>query len=133
MELIVVAMDDSPHARKALEYALERFPDGTVRAVHVPEVSEFPTDRETTLDIVDEQAAEILEEAEAIAAERGREIETATTYGHAAKALVSYADNHDADHIVVGSRGRSGTKRLLLGSVAETIIRRATCPVVVVR
>ncbi|WP_255190619.1 universal stress protein [Natronobeatus ordinarius] len=133
MDLIVVAMDDSPHARKALEYALERFPDRTIRAVHVPEVSEFPTGTETTDEIVTERVAEILEEAEAIAAEHGREIETETTYGHAAKALVSYANDHDADHIVVGSRGRSGAKRLLLGSVAETIVRRADCPVVVVR
>lgn len=134
MDEILVAMDDSPAARAALEYALEQFPDATIRVVTVPEASAFPVDTgTTTADMADEEAQDVLAKAESIAEEYDLRIETDTVYGHPAKAVIEYATDHDVDQIVVGSRGRSGAKRLLLGSVAETIVRRASCPVVVVR
>jgi nucleotide-binding universal stress UspA family protein len=43
------------------------------------------------------------------------------------------AEDHDVDGIVMGSHGRSGISRVLLGSVAETAVRRAPCPVTIVR
>jgi nucleotide-binding universal stress UspA family protein len=55
------------------------------------------------------------------------------TTGLAAERLVSLADSVDADLIVVGTHGRSGVKRLLLGSVAEEVVRRAPCGVYVIR
>ena len=55
------------------------------------------------------------------------------TTGAAAERLVSLADSVDADTIVVGTHGRSGVKRLLLGSVAEEVVRRAPCGVYVIR
>ena len=56
-----------------------------------------------------------------------------TVDGKPAREIVSYAEKGDVDHIVMGSRGRSGLSRLLLGSVAETVVRRAPTPVTVVR
>jgi nucleotide-binding universal stress UspA family protein len=53
--------------------------------------------------------------------------------GHAAKTIVRYAEENDVDHIVMGSTGRSGISRVLLGSVAESVTRRAPCSVVIVR
>ena len=75
----------------------------------------------------------ILESAEAVAADHGREIRTAMTEGHAAKTIVSHAEDNDIDHVVLGSTGRTGARRILLGSVAESVLRRAPCPVTVVR
>jgi nucleotide-binding universal stress UspA family protein len=46
---------------------------------------------------------------------------------------VDYAAEHDIDHIVVGSHGRTGASRILLGSVAETVARRSPVPVTIVR
>lgn len=51
----------------------------------------------------------------------------------AAHAIASFAQDRGADLIVVGSHGRTGFKRLLLGSVAEKVVRLAHCPVFVVR
>jgi nucleotide-binding universal stress UspA family protein len=46
--------------------------------------------------------------------------------------IVQHADEHDIDLIVMGTHGRDGLARVLLGSVAETVVRRALCPVLTV-
>jgi nucleotide-binding universal stress UspA family protein len=51
---------------------------------------------------------------------------------HPARTVVDHATRDDVDH-VVGSHGREGVSRLLLGSVAEKIVRRSPVPVTVVR
>ena len=48
-------------------------------------------------------------------------------------AVVEYAEEHNIDLIVIGTRGRSGLKKLLLGSVASGVITDAECPVMVVK
>jgi nucleotide-binding universal stress UspA family protein len=53
--------------------------------------------------------------------------------GKAFSAILDVADEHRADLIVIGSHGRTGLKRLLMGSVAERVIGHATCPVLVVK
>lgn len=80
-----------------------------------------------------EQADEIFDRAREIAEEAGYEgdIETRTGIGSAARSIVDNAA--DADAIVMGSAGRHGAARLLLGSVAETVVRRAPVLVTVVR
>jgi nucleotide-binding universal stress UspA family protein len=47
--------------------------------------------------------------------------------------IVTLAKELDADLVIVGTHGRLGVKRLLLGSVAEAVVRKATCPVLVVK
>ena len=51
----------------------------------------------------------------------------------APETIVSYADEHDMDLVVVGTHGRRGLRRLLIGSVAEEVLRTAPCPVLTVR
>jgi nucleotide-binding universal stress UspA family protein len=53
--------------------------------------------------------------------------------GHAATGIVEIAEKWAADLIVMGSHGREGLGRLLLGSVADAVIRHAPCPVLVAR
>jgi len=48
-------------------------------------------------------------------------------------AIVDYAEHEDVDLIVIGSRGRSGFKKLLLGSTASGVVTYAACPVLVVK
>jgi nucleotide-binding universal stress UspA family protein len=54
-------------------------------------------------------------------------------FGSPAKAIVEYADANAFDLIVMGTHGRSGVVHLLLGSVAERVVRTAQCPVLTVR
>lgn len=50
-----------------------------------------------------------------------------------ADVIVNYAKSHNVDLIVIGSRGRTGLKRFLLGSVAAGVVSHAQCPVMIVR
>jgi nucleotide-binding universal stress UspA family protein len=47
--------------------------------------------------------------------------------------IVEYAESHDIDLIILGTKGRSGIKKLLLGSVATGVVKYATCTVMVVK
>ena len=55
------------------------------------------------------------------------------TTGDAAAAIVRFAESENIDLIVMGTHGRSGVSRLLMGSVAEAVVRRASCPVLTYR
>jgi len=50
-----------------------------------------------------------------------------------AEAIVDYAEQNDIDLIVMTTHGRSGLSRLVFGSVAESVVRHAPCPVLLIR
>ncbi|MBZ6497065.1 universal stress protein [Natrinema longum] len=134
MTRILVPVDGSTGAEQALEEAFELFPDADIRVLHVIQVTRIPSDPETTpYEYAKEKGDGFLEDAETIAAEHDRDIETALTEGNAGRAIRKYINAHDIDHVVMGSTGRSGVSRLLLGSVAETVTRRSPVSVTIVR
>lgn len=53
--------------------------------------------------------------------------------GGAADCIVEYADSHDVNLIIMGTHGRTGLSRLLMGSVAEEVVRKAKCPVLAIK
>jgi universal stress protein A len=59
--------------------------------------------------------------------------EYAVRIGAPADEIVRYADSRDIDLIVMGTHGRSGVAHMVMGSVAEKVVREAPCPVLVVR
>jgi nucleotide-binding universal stress UspA family protein len=61
------------------------------------------------------------------------EIETRVLEGNPALEITKFAKDNDCDLIVVGTLGKSGIDRILLGSVAEKVVRIAPCPVLVIR
>jgi nucleotide-binding universal stress UspA family protein len=72
-------------------------------------------------------------QAEALSlAQSGLPVETAVLGGSAATAIVRYARANAIDLIVIGTHGRTGMSRVLLGSVAEAVLRLAPCPVLAV-
>ena len=62
----------------------------------------------------------------------GVEAVTAVVFGRPAREILAYAARHGIDMIVMGTHGRTGMTRALLGSVAEAVVRRAGCPVLTV-
>lgn len=61
------------------------------------------------------------------------EITRVTRVGHPFVEIIQYAQDHEIDLIVMGTHGRGPIKHLLLGSVAEKVVRKAPCPVLTVR
>lgn len=139
MARILVPFDDSEPAREALAYAFELFPDGDVAVLVVVDTTSVPfipnTADESTPEVegLVSEAADLLERAEAIAADHGTEVETRTRLGTPAQEILDDAESAAIDHVVIGSHGRSGVARILLGSVAEVVVRHSPVPVTVVR
>ncbi len=65
--------------------------------------------------------------------EGGLEATALLLQGPTAQTLVDKASQLEADYLVVGSHGRSGLRKLLMGSVSEAILRDASCPVIVIK
>lgn len=132
MSRILVPLDKSTQLEAVLGKAIELFPDGEILALHVVQVTELPDDpTESATGLAESEAREVFEAAERIAGDHNRNIELDTTEGHAVEAIVSYAKQNNIDHIVMGSEDRSGVRRLLFGSVAESVKRDAPCAVTV--
>lgn len=139
---VLVPVDGSDHAVAAAEFVVENFPDAAVVFLHVINPAEagysptdsIPTVSEEWYEEHRERTERRFDELEEVARTGGIEdIERVMETGRPTDAIVDYAEANDIGQIVMGSHGRSGVSRILLGSVAETVIRRATVPVTVIR
>lgn len=136
---ILVPFDGSPESAAAVRHACERFADDDILVLYVVEPFAEHTEagiegyEGTWLDSAETYAEEMFTQAIDIADEYDVPIETAWQYGRPERVIVEYITAHDIDQVVMGSRGRSGVPRVLLGSVAETTLRRSTAPVTIVR
>jgi nucleotide-binding universal stress UspA family protein len=136
---ILIPIDDSDHAHAALEHAIATYPDATLVALHVVDPTmtmyrgEMSYDYDRLIGLEEKNADELLEMAVETAEAHDVSITTETLIGKPARAIVTFAEENDIEQIVLGSRGKSGVSRVLLGSVAEQVMRRAPCPVTVVR
>jgi len=139
IEHVLVPMDESPMARRALAFALDAHPEAAVTVLFVVDYveesygAEMLVGPERLRERADERAERVFDRARDTAAERDASVETRTEYGDPARVVSEYADEHDVDLIVIGSHGRSLVSRVLLGDVADTVVRRAPVPVTVVR
>ncbi len=110
----------------------------TLLTVNTGQASGRPAERVWDMEIRrlgEEQIEHALHAASEIAGREGMDtVRCAEVHGpNAAAAIIDFAEREGHDHIVVGSTGRTGVPRLLLGSVAGDIVAKAHCPVTVVR
>jgi len=135
---VLVPFDGSNRSRRALEYALAEYPDAAITAIHVLNPAEWgynSTDSGLSkrwYEEAREESEDVCEVATALAEEHGATVSTTTENGEPGETIAEYAADHDIDHVVIGSHGRSGPKRLLLGSVAETVARSVSIPVTII-
>ena len=97
-----------------------------------PEVEEHPLQREHEL--LEREAQRILDtQVKEIEAAGGSVAQTHVGIGKPAEEIVALGENLGAGLIVVGSRGWGGLRRALIGSVSDSVVRHAHCPVLIVR
>ncbi|MBZ6494702.1 universal stress protein [Natrinema longum] len=137
---ILVAYDGSAPAQEAVEHAFTTYPDQEIVLLRVIEAAEGSTGagiklaQEVFREREEKVSTELPTEISDLISDPDREFRTETAVGKPAREVVSFAEeNDDIEHIVIGSHGRAGLSRVLLGSVAETIVRRAPVPVTVIR
>ena len=138
---VLIPTDGSDPAKPAVEMALD-LAETHDATLHVLFIVDQPTSvssmgegfsgLDDLLDTLEERGHEatgvIVEQA------RERDIETtaAVRRGNPHDDILTYADEHDIDVIVMGTHGRTGVKRALLGSVTENVVRHSEIPVLTV-
>jgi nucleotide-binding universal stress UspA family protein len=141
---ILLATDGSDEAARATEAAVELSKE-TGSQIHVVYVLPTPAQlighrlysdeiRETLIGGAEREAETFLKErAEQIGSDGGKVAETHLRSGDPDKEILRLAEALDVGLIVIGSRGLGAISRALMGSVSDSVVRHAHCPVFVVR
>lgn len=133
---ILVPVDGSEKSERAVQFAADEWPDAEITLLHVINPARSVSGAEMAVSGLAENWYENAERnAETLLSETAdrvdRDVDTRIEVGRPAYTILETAD--DFDQIVIGSQGRTGISRVLLGSVAEGVVRRAEIPVTVVR
>ncbi|MCZ7384428.1 MAG: universal stress protein [Candidatus Methanoperedens sp.] len=137
---ILIATDGSEYTKNAVDYGIDlaKNTGAKIHAVYVVDTAAFasiPMDAawESMYGLLrqegDEATKYVADKAEAL----GLEVDRNTIEGHPADEIIKYAEKNSMSIIVLGTLGKSGLDRFLLGSVAEKVVRNSKIPVLVVR
>lgn len=136
IETVVVATDGSESVGRAVAFGTDladRF-DAEVHALYVLAEDDLAGTPEDVRDAMRESLSARGEDALAsVQAATDSPVTKVITSGRPATEIIEYAREVDADLVAIGTRGRHGEHRLLLGSVAEEVVRRCPVPVLSVR
>ncbi|MGM0605248.1 MAG: universal stress protein [Halobacteriota archaeon] len=137
---ILVPTDGSAEGRQAIAHAIElaTVHDASVHALYVVNTASYAgLPMESSWEGVDEMlradATDAVAEVRQLGDRAGIPVETAVVDGTPSKRIVRYAETEGCDLIVMGTHGRGGIDRLLLGSVTEKVVRASKVPVLTVR
>ena len=134
---ILLAADGSTEAHLASRTAVD-IANSTNSELHVITVGPVIPEHFEPTDVEPAQMARTAQElldtvVEQIKAEGGKVVQAHLTMGGAAEEIVNVAEEIGAGLIVLGSRGRGGLRRALMGSISDSVVHHAHCPVLVVR
>ena len=135
---ILVPTDGSPASDAAIEHALDladRY-GARLHALYVVDggaYSSLEAGAEVVVEAMESEGEKATGRVADAAADAGVECVTATTSGTAYRSIHEYVDEHGIDMIVMGTHGRQGLDRYLLGSVTERVVRTSDVPVLTVR
>lgn len=134
---ILVGYDGSQQSRKAFDIALDLAAQYkaelfALTVVHRPEIAD-DVEMEAVIESSQQYHQKLLGELQPVAAAKGVKAHFEVGVGHPAQQIIYTADRHQVDLIVIGHRGRSEFKRLLLGSVSRVVLHHANQAVLVVR
>jgi nucleotide-binding universal stress UspA family protein len=137
---IMVATDGSICSRLAANNGIElaRLSAGTVYAVYVVSTDYFSSmavdlDWERMREALKKEGNQAVNYIKGVGEMEGVRVEPVLLEGHPADELIRYAEEEGMDIVVMGTLGKTGLDRLLLGSVAENIVRNSKVPVMVIK
>ena len=137
---ILVPTDGSEEGERAVRHAIDLAVahDATIHAVYVVDSASYggvpmETAWEGLHEMLEREGEAALDRVVELGDESGVPVETALLEGTPAKQVVRYAESEDCDLVVMGTHGRGGIDRLLLGSVAERVVRSSEVPVLTVQ
>jgi nucleotide-binding universal stress UspA family protein len=141
---IMLATDGSELVKKAVDTAIEisKLGQAKLYAVHVIPMGDFYSSMPLSIDVewikaMEEHLKIESEEAIAYVVNAGREanveVEPVILRGNPANEIVDFAEENDIEIIVMGTHGKSGIQRFLIGSVAENVVRHSKKSVLVVK
>ncbi len=135
-ETMLIATDGSESVSRAVSVALD-LADRFDASIHVLTVIDAGEIESSPASVRDQLRAALTEQADdalaGVAGATDHPVQTAVREGRPATEISSYAREIDADLVATGTRGRHGENRLLLGSVAERVVRTCPVPVLTVR
>ena len=137
---ILVPTDGSDGMARVIDHAVDLAAThgAAIDAVYVVNSASYAgLPMESSWEGIDEMLREDAEEAVAtvrdVGEARGVSVATAILEGSPSREIVEFAEREDCDLVVMGTHGRGGIDRLLLGSVAERVVRASDVPVLTVR
>ena len=137
---ILVPTDGSAASEAAIEHgvALAEIHDATIHAMYVINTASFatiPTEGswEGISDLLEREGEDALDDVVRTAEARDVPVERVTREGSPSREIIRYAEAEACDLIVMGTHGRGGIDRLLLGSVTEKVVRSAPMPVLTIQ
>jgi nucleotide-binding universal stress UspA family protein len=137
---IFIATDGSEQNRRAIEYSIElaKIAGGKIFVGYVVDTAAFasiPMDAgwEMMYELLETEANNAVQNVEQLAKQSGVDAETIVLEGHPSNEIIEFAQKNGIDVIVMGTLGKSGLDRFLLGSVAEKVTRNSPVPVLVVK
>ena len=139
IQKILCPIDFSAPSRNALRYAHEfaKAMNAKITVMHVIQpqpiaadinVPYVPLEAEIEQSAKEDLARIVKEETQA-----GVVVEPVIAFGLPSECIIAQAQKEEVDVIILGTHGRTGISRLLMGSTTENVIRHATCPVLVVK
>ncbi len=135
---ILVPTDGSPASDAAIEHAIDLAKQygGRIHALYVVDGAAYSTleaGSEIVIEALESEGKEATGRVADVATDAGIESVTSVTTGTAYRSITDYVDDNDIDLIVMGTHGRRGLDRYLLGSVTERVVRTSDVPVLTVR
>lgn len=133
---ILLAVDGSENAIRATEYAVElgKLSGGKIDLINVIDFDEARSEMiQTRQSEVVESRRQRYQPAVDLLEENGLKNEVFVFYGNPGTVIVDHATENDYDVILIGSRGLNKLQEMVLGSVSNRVVQKATCPVLVVK
>jgi nucleotide-binding universal stress UspA family protein len=146
---ISIATDGSENANKAASSAIEiarltgaklyainvmpNVPHVTYFGVPIEPPKKFSIDEKEFYQHLEADGKRSLDTVEAMGEKAGIKVETVLAHGHPGSEIIAFAENNNIDLIVMGTLGRGGIDRILMGSVAGDVVRHAKSRVMVVK